>query len=70
MVDALEAHIREGKGKAGEYQHQHQHEAKGYVEVVANSQEHAKGFYEKCGYSIDGPIFLEVSDRFWAIPSV
>ncbi|GAA5989560.1 hypothetical protein JCM5350_002108 [Sporobolomyces pararoseus] len=54
LIDVLEEHLKERRGKAGEA-------SKGQKEVqsIAHSQAYAQGFYEKSGYVREGDLFLE-----------
>lgn len=54
LVEALEDHVKTRKGKAGIAE-----SGKSEVQIVANAQAYAEGFYRKCGYSREGDEFLE-----------
>ncbi|GAA5899191.1 GNAT family N-acetyltransferase [Sporobolomyces salmoneus] len=54
LIDVLEEHLRERRGKAGEAL-----KGKEEVESIAHSQAYAQGFYEKSGYVREGDLFLE-----------
>lgn len=54
LVDVLEEHLRERKGKAGQALR-----GQTQVESIAHSQAYAQGFYEKSGYVRQGDLFLE-----------
>ncbi|GAA5855083.1 hypothetical protein JCM8547_002373 [Rhodosporidiobolus lusitaniae] len=54
LVLALEEHLKQRGGKAGEAL-----KGKESVDIIAHSQAYAQGFYEKCGYTAEGELFLE-----------
>lgn len=60
----LEQHVQRGEGKMGEFLRREkagQEGGKSVVQIKANVQSHAQGFYAKCGYLVEGHEFLEVS---------
>lgn len=71
MVEALEEHVKSGKGKMGEWRRVLARtgslpaEERGRVKIQANVQKHAERFYSKCGYVAEGEDFLEVSEADW-----
>lgn len=57
LVEHMIEHVRTRCGKAGNFSRVHK---VAQVEIVANAQVYAKGFYEKCGFKVEGDEFDEV----------
>lgn len=65
LVQELLQHIKENRGKAGEYAEVN---ALDGVVVVANSQAYAEGFYRKLDFVREGETFLEVTLSHYSGP--